>query len=109
MMREDNNLKEREETRKAKLASARYRQTASSNRQRMKENTKKQIKKKVKKKVKKAIAKTIINVLISTAPVWGIVLVCLFAFLMLTYYVCEGGGFIAWVLRRTPLGNLCSM
>jgi Flp pilus assembly protein TadB len=107
-MTEENN-DSKEETRKAKLAASRYRQTASSNRQRMKENAKKQIKKKVKKKAKKAVSKTIINVLAATAPIWGIVLICLFAFLMLTYYVCEGGGFIAWVLRRTPLGNLCSM
>jgi len=102
----ENFEEEANEDRSARLEANR-RQAAQ--RQAVKNIAKQAIKKKVKKKVKQATIKVIINILGATAPIWGIILICLLAFLMLTYYVCEGGGFIAWVLRRTALGNLCSM
>jgi len=105
-MAEEENDNSKEETRRARLASAR---NASSRRKAMRAQAKKQIKKVVKKKVKKAVMKTIFQFLAWSSPVWGTILICLFAFLMLTYYVCEGSGLIAWVLKRTALGSLCSM
>jgi len=89
--------------RQARLASTRYRQSVA----------KQLVKNQAKKKVKKVVKKRILQFLISSFPIWGpifgIILICLFAFIMLVYYTCEGGGTIAWILRRTALGNLCSM
>ena len=105
MPEENDNLEEADEEKKARLEAGRRK---STQKQALKSAAKQQIKKKIKKKVKKAVLKVVINVIISTAPIWGIILICLLAFLMLTYYVCEGGGFIAGLLRMTALGDLCS-
>ena len=74
---------------------------------------KKEVKRVTKKVAKRMVAKEALAILGETAPVWAPILIslviCLFGFLALVYYTCEGGGIIAWLLRRTALGNLCSM
>lgn len=77
------------------------------NKKAKKEAMRQEAKERLKKQVKKKATSVALKIFIAIAPYLFILIIAFIAFAGLIYYVCEGGGLVASILRLTSLGNIC--